>query len=78
MATDVKNEVLQMVQEIDDEQLLQLLKEDIKYLTEGKDITADLRPHDKEELTQLASEADEHETLNDDEFKNATAKWRIK
>ncbi len=78
MVTDIKNEVLQMVQKIDDEQLLQLLKEDIKNFTEGNDITSDLVPQDREELIKLASEPDDHETLTEQEFTNATAKWRIK
>ncbi len=78
MVTDIKNEVLQMVQKIDDEQLLRLLKEDIKYFTEDDDIASDLLPPDRGDLVQLASEPDENETLTEREFTNATAKWRIK
>jgi len=79
MVTDIKKEVLQLVQTIDDEQLLQLLKADIVYFTEsGNDIAGDLQPADKEELQALADEPDTLDTLSEEEFINTTAKWRTK
>jgi hypothetical protein len=79
MASDIKSEVLQLVQAIDDEQLLQLLKADIEYFTEKDlDITDDLQPSEKEELRALANEPDTFDTLSEEEFINATAKWRTR
>jgi len=79
MATDIKSEVLQLVQAIEDEQLLQLLKADITYFTEeGGDITDELQPADKKELQTLANEPDTQDILSEEEFIKATAKWRTK
>lgn len=75
----LKEQVLQMVSSIDDEQLLQLVKADIEYFNnKDEDIFDELNPADKEELMNLLSEPDEKDTLTEDEFKAATAKWRIK
>ena len=79
MASDIKSEVLQLVQAIDDEQLLQLLKADIAYFSENDyDISDNLQPADIVELKALAEEPDTLDTLSEEEFINATAKWRIK
>ncbi len=75
----LKERVLQMVSAIDDVQLLELVKADIEYFNnKEEDIFDELNPDDKEELMNLLYEPDEKDTLTEDEFKAATAKWRTK
>ncbi len=79
MTTNIKKEVLQLIEATEDEQLLQLLKADIEYFSQsGYDITDDLQTNDKEELKTLAGEPDRDNILTEEEFINATAKWRTK
>ena len=75
----LKEEVLQMVASIDHEELLELVKADIEYFNnKAEDIFDELSSKDKEELINLINEPDEKDTLTEDEFKAATAKWRTK
>ena len=68
-----------MVSTIDDEQLLELVKADIEYFSNKEiDIIDELNDADKEELLILIDEPDEKDTLTEDEYKTATAKWRTK
>jgi Mg/Co/Ni transporter MgtE len=75
----LKEQVLEMVSTIDDEQLLELVKADIEYFRNSDiDILDELNDTDKEELLNHINEPDEKDTLTEDEYKAATAKWRIK
>ena len=75
----LKEQVLEMVSLINDEQLLELVKADIEYFSDkNTDILDDLNNTDKEELLNLLKEPDEKDTLTEDEYKAATAKWRTK
>ena len=75
----LKEQVLEMVSTIDDEQLLELVKADIEYFRNRDiDILDELNDTDKEELLNLINEPDEKDTLTEDEYKAATAKWRTK
>ena len=75
----LKEEVLQMVASIDHEELLELVKADIEHFhNKAVDIFDELSSKDKEELINLINEPDEKDTLTEDEFKAATAKWRTK
>mgnify|MGYP001549272426 CR=1 FL=1 len=71
----IKEEVLQLVSTIDDEQLLELVKADIEYFRNKEiDILDELNEDDKQELINLVNEPDERDTLSEDECKAATAK----
>lgn len=74
----LKEEVLQMISSITNEQLLELVKADIEYFNKEEDILDELNFRDKEELLNLVNEPDEKDTLTEDEYKAATARWRIK
>ena len=75
----LKEQVLQMVLAIEDEQLLELVKADIEYFNNKEtDILDELNDADKEELLNQVNEPDEKDTLTEEEYKAATAKWRTK
>lgn len=75
----LKEQVLQMVSSIEDSQLLQLVKADIEYFGDKTtEILDELYYADKEELLSLANEPDEKDTITEEEFKEATARWRTK
>lgn len=77
MANNIKAEVLQLIQATDNEELLQLIKADIEFFSgSGKDITDDLSDEDLSELKRLAAEPDIEDTLSEDQFVKATARWR--
>ncbi len=79
MASDIKNEVLQLIEATDNEELLQLIKADIEFFSDsGKDITDGLSLKEIEELKRLSEEPDSDDTMNEDEFVKATARWRTK
>ena len=75
----LKEQVVKMISSVEDEHLLELVKADIEYFSnKDMDIIDDLYYNDKEELLSLANEPDEKDTISEDEFKEATAKWRAK
>ena len=77
--SSLKQQVIEMVSAIEDEQLLYLVKSDIEYFKNTSiDILDELNNIDKQELLNLVNEPDEKDTLSEDEFKAATAKWRSK
>lgn len=75
----LKEEVLQLVSSIQDNHLLELVKADIEYFKDKEtDILDELNVTEREELLNLVNEPDEKDTLTEDEYKAATAKWRTK
>jgi hypothetical protein len=73
----IKDQVLQMISETNDEHLLELIKADIEYFSnKGTDILDELNAVHRNELLKLIDEPDEKDTLTEDEYKAATAKWR--
>lgn len=74
----LKQQVLNMVSAIDDEKLLALLKADIECFDKHEDILDELSEADREELTTLAKERSDKDTLSNEEFREATKKWRSK
>jgi hypothetical protein len=75
----LKEQVVKMISSVEDEHLLELVKADIEYFSnKDMDIIDDLYYNDKEELLSLANEPGEKDTISEDEFKEATAKWRTK
>jgi hypothetical protein len=69
--------VLSLVEQIEDENLLELLKADIKFFKEG-DITDGLSESEVEELENFANEPDDVNLISQEEFKQLTDKWRSK
>ena len=79
MASDIKKEVLTLVESIENEDLLQLLKADIEFFNKrGIDITDGLSPEEIEELQELANEPDTKDSLSEEEFKQLTDRWRTR
>jgi Mg/Co/Ni transporter MgtE len=77
--SSLKEQVIEMVSSIDDEQLLELVKADIEYFNDkNTDIIDELNNTDREELMNLLNEPDEKDTMTEDEYKAATEKWRTK
>ena len=76
----LKKELVSYIEDINDEELLLLLKEDLMFY--GKvndvDITDGLNESDLQELKDLAGEDESKDTQTLDEFNKATEKWRIK
>ncbi len=80
MATTLKQELIDKISATEDENLLQLLKNDYDYFTGvGKpDVTDELSSEDLEELKNLLNEPFGHETESYEDFKMAVDKWRTK
>ena len=77
--SSLKEQVIEMVSSIEDERLLELVKADIEYFNDkNTDIIDELNNEDREELMNLLNEPDEKDTMTEDEYKAATAKWRTK
>lgn len=75
----LKEQVLQMISQIDDIQLLELVKADIEYFANKEtDILDELNDADRSELLSQVNELDEKDILTDEEYKAATARWRTK
>ncbi len=80
MSTILKKELIDKISATDDENLLQLMKEDYDYfMGVGKpDIADELSREDLEELKNLLNEPFGHETESYEDFKKALKRWRIK
>ena len=71
----LKEELHQLIDNIDDEQVLQTLNEDIIPYVATKD-TEVLTAQQQQELEEAIAEADKGETVSFDEFKASMDKWR--
>lgn len=80
MATTLKQELINKISSTEDEDLLQLLKNDYDYFTGiGKpDVTDEHSVEDLEELKNILNEPFGHETQSYEDFKKAIDKWRTK
>jgi len=79
MPQNLKQELIDKISSINDENLLQLLKADYDYFTDqNKDVTDELSEQDKSELINLASEPFGHDTISQDELDEAIRQWRTK
>jgi hypothetical protein len=78
MSASLKQELIDKISATDDENLLQLMKEDYEYFTGiGKpDITDELSKEDLEELKNLLNEPFGYETESYEDFKKAIGRWR--
>ncbi|MEJ7683216.1 MAG: hypothetical protein WKG06_36240 [Segetibacter sp.] len=78
MPTSLKQELIDKISAIEDENLLQLLKEDYDYFTGvGRPHFLDeLSQENLEELKNLLNEPFGHETESYEDFKKAIDRWR--
>lgn len=67
MSLTLKEQVLQMVASIDDDETLQIIKQDIELIN-TKDITDDLSAADFEELKNMLNEPLGYETISQKQF----------
>lgn len=76
----LKKELLSYIENINDEALLSLLKEDFVFYgkVEGADILDNLSEEQLKELRALTDEDDFKNTHTLAEFKEATQQWRTK
>jgi hypothetical protein len=80
MSNTLKQDLIDKISDTEDENLLQLLKDDYDYFTGvGKpDITDELSQEDLEELRSLLNEPFGHETESYEDFKKAINRWRTR
>lgn len=75
----LKKELHSLIDATEDEELLNILKEDIlAYQTESKrdfDNLSDLSPEDKQELEEFAEEDPEKDTITFEELKKEMNEW---
>jgi hypothetical protein len=78
MSSSLKQELIDKITSTEDENLLQLLKEDYDYFAGiGKpDILDELSKEDLEELKNLLNEPFGYETESYEDFKKAVDRWR--
>lgn len=80
MSTSLKQEIIDKIQLIEDEDLLVHLNSEVNYFTKKNiaDVTDSLSNEDFEELSNLMKEPFGEDTVSLDEYKKATARWRTK
>ena len=75
MPLTIKEEVLQLVTSIEDEETLQAIKHNIEAI-KTYDVTDDLKDAEFNELKNMVNEPFGYETLTKDEFDDSIKKWR--
>ena len=77
---ELKKELLTLIENTNDEDLLNLLKEDFVFYgnIKNKDITDGLNDEQLQELKSLSEEEGTKDTQTLEEFKKATQQWRTK
>ena len=80
MSTILKKELIDKISATEDENLLQLMKEEYDYFTGvGRpDISDELSDQDLEELKKLLNEPLGNETQSYEDFKKVLDRWRTK
>jgi hypothetical protein len=78
----LKKELHQLIDSIDDEYILSILKEDlVPYLIKNRSRATseeDLNEDQQIELNEAIAEADKEETVNYEEFKRTMSRWLTK
>ena len=75
---DLKNELHKLIDDTEDEQVLNMLKEDLVAYTKDAsafDDLSDLSPEDRAELEELANEDPIKDTITFEELKKEMNKW---
>lgn len=75
MSFTIKEEVLQLVTSIEDEEILQVIKRNIEAI-KNCDVTDGLSVDDFDELKNMVNEPFGYETLTKSEFDDSIKKWR--
>jgi len=77
---ELKKELVTLIENTNDEDLLNLLKEDFVFYgnIKNKDITDGLNDEQLQELKSLSEEEGTKDTQTLEEFKKATQQWRTK
>ncbi len=78
MKTDLKNDLHKLIDEIDDEQALNILKEEAAVYAGKKDILDDFSEDELKELDEAIAEADKGEAVSYEEYKKIVAGWLTK
>ena len=76
MSEEVRFKIYQLINSIEDESILQMVMEDVAYYASNKDITDELSEEQLKELNEAVSEADNHETIDWEEFKKEMNEWK--
>jgi hypothetical protein len=74
----LKQELIEKISSINNEDLLQILKADYDYFEGSKDVLDELSDEDRNELLKMLNEPFGYETQSYEDFKKATDKWRTK
>ena len=77
---ELKKELVTLIENTNDEELLNLLKEDFVFYgnIKNKDITDGLNDEQLQDLKSLSEEEGTKDTQTLEEFKKATQQWRTK
>lgn len=75
MNSDLKNQLHKLIEEIEDEEYLYLLKEDVAMYAGEKQASDELTKEQLEELREALSEVDKGETISLEDFKKHTSEW---
>jgi len=79
---ELKKELHKLIDDTEDEELLNMVKEDIMtYQTKTKenfDDLSDLSPEDRKELEELAKEDPDKDTISEEAFTQHIREWRTK
>ena len=77
---DLKKQLMELIENTNDEELLNLMKEDFIFYATSKnpDVTDELTEEQFNELKELAEEGDDKDVMTLEEFKKATERWRTR
>jgi hypothetical protein len=78
MVTVEKDELLNRIQSIENDELFAVLNADISFFLGEKDVLDSISEEDQLELQQMVSEPFGFETESEEQFKKATERWRTK
>ena len=75
-----QEKLIKLIYSLEDEEVLAMLEQELSFFTQtdGKDITEDLNSYQTKELISLLNEPSGQNVINEDDYKNATDKWRSK
>ena len=75
-----QDKLIKQIYSLKNEEVLEMLEKELSFFieTNEKDISNDLDSYQTEELIGLLNEPSEQNVINEDDYKNATDKWRSK
>ena len=78
MNNELKSQIHQLVDSIEDENVLQMIMEEMAYYAGHKDITDQLNDEQLKELNKAILEADDDEPIDWEDFKKQMIEWEKK